>query len=557
MAYQPHSNKSLSINNYLQIFAHFKVENMMQRKRSQNFMPVIFAAIFLLGLVMGYGLNSRIGGGSFWGGSKNSSLQEISNLVKSKYVDEVGIDSINAFAVEEMLSHLDPHSIYISPTELARVNDQMDGHFTGVGILYDMIDDTLNIMRLIKDGPAEKAGVMIGDKLIKINDSVNVVGKKINDESLRKNIKGIEGSIVKFTFLRDGKEKKIEVKRAQIPIPSIDASYVIENKTGYIRINKFAERTYEEFMQSLEGLQKQKIENLILDLRGNGGGYMHAATAIADEFLDGDKLIVYTQGNKSEKNEFRCRKEGLFEKGKLIVLIDETSASASEVLAGALQDWDRATIIGRRSFGKGLVQQQFNLSDGGALRLTVARYYTPLGRNIQKPYNQGKKKYMQELEERFHSNGKLKEDSGQQKGAAFKTPSGHIVYGGGGITPDYNIEFDTTMLNSVYGKLYYKDVFERFAYKYYTTNKAGISSYKTAADIKNKFELTNADWKLLQAIAAKDSIDVSNLNSVVKQEIIDKTRAVAARQIISNSAYFEINNINDTIVKKALEIIKK
>lgn len=518
-------------------------------------MPVIFAAIFLLGLAIGYGLNSRIGGGSFWGGSKNSSLQEISNLVKAKYVDEVGIDSINAYAIDEMLSHLDPHSIYIPPTELARVNDQMEGHFTGVGILYEMMDDTLNIMRLIKNGPAEKAGIMIGDKLLKINDSINIIGKKITDETLRNHIKGTEGSMVKFTLLRDGKEKTISIQRAQIPIPSIDAAYKIDDKTGYIRINKFAERTYEEFMQNMEALQKQKIENLILDLRGNGGGYMHAATAIADEFLDGDKLIVYTQGNKSEKNEFRCRKEGLFEKGKLIVLIDETSASASEVLAGALQDWDRATIVGRRSFGKGLVQQQFNLSDGGALRLTVARYYTPLGRNIQKPYNQGKKKYMHELEDRFHTNAKA--DTNTQKGITYKTPNGHIVYGGGGITPDYTIDFDTSMLQSVYGKLYYKDVLDKFVYKYYTTNKTAIANYKTAADIKNKFELTNADWILMQTIANKDSISISNLNPTVKQLITDKIKAIAARQFISNSAYFEINNTADSTVIKALEIIKK
>ncbi len=527
----------------------------MQRKRSQNFMPVIFAAIFLVGLAVGYGLSSRIGGGSFWGGSKNSSLQEISNLVKAKYVDEIGIDSINAFAIDEMLSHLDPHSVYIPPIELARVNDQMEGHFTGVGILYEMMDDTLNIMRLIKDGPAEKAGIMIGDKLLKINDSINIVGKKITDETLRNHIKGIEGSMVKFTLLRDGKEKNVSVQRAQIPIPSIDAAYKIDDKTGYIRINKFAERTYEEFMQNMEALQKQKIENLVLDLRGNGGGYMHAATAIADEFLDGDKLIVYTQGNKSEKNEFRCKKEGLFEKGKLIVLIDETSASASEVLAGALQDWDRATIVGRRSFGKGLVQQQFNLSNGGALRLTVARYYTPLGRNIQKPYNQGKNKYMHELEDRIHTIAKA--DSNIQKGISYKTPNGHIVYGGGGITPDYIINFDTTILQSIYGKLYYKDILEKFVYKYYTTNKAAIANYRTATDIKNKFELNNTDWILLQNLATKDSIDLSNINPMNKQLINDKIKAIAARQFISNNAYFEINNTTDSTVIKALEILKK
>ena len=383
----------------------------MQQKSKQSLMPVVFALIFLMGLAIGYALSNRVGGGSFFNGGKGSSLQEISNLIKAKYFDDIGIDSITAYAADEMLSHLDPHSVYIPPTELGSVNDQMDGHFTGIGIMYDCIDDTLNIMRLIKGGPAEKAGILIGDKLLKANDSVNLIGKKVNDASLKKHLRGVEGSRVKLTLLRDGIVKTIELKRASIPISSIDAAYLIDNKTGYIKINKFAERTYEEFMQSLEALQKQKIENLVLDLRGNGGGFMHAATAIADEFLDGDKLIVYTQGNKSERTEFRCKKEGLFEKGKLVVLIDETSASASEVLAGALQDWDRASIIGRRTFGKGLVQEEYQLKDGSAIRITVARYYTPSGRCIQKPYGKGISDYSMEIYKRYKHGEFLHGDS--------------------------------------------------------------------------------------------------------------------------------------------------
>ena len=529
---------------------------MMQSKSSQRWMPIVFATIFLAGLAMGYVLNGKVGGGSFLGNSRSSSLQEISNLIKSKYVDEVGIDSINAYAADEMLSHLDPHSVYIPPAELERVNNQMEGHFTGIGILYDNIDDTLNIMRLIKGSPAEKAGVLIGDKLLKANDSISLLGKKISDPMLKKNLRGAEGTTLKLDLLRDGITKKIAIKRAAIPIPSIDASYIIENKTGYIKINKFAERTYEEFMQSLEALQKQKMESLIVDLRGNGGGYMHAATAIADEFLDGDKLIVYTQGNKSAKTEIRCRKEGLFEKGKLVVLIDETSASASEVLAGALQDWDRATIIGRRSFGKGLVQQQFNLSDGGALRLTVARYYTPLGRNIQKSYSQGKQKYMQEMGERYHNGSMQKDDSIAMKGTAFKTPKGNTVYGGGGIMPDYFVGVDTNIIHSIWGKLYIKGVFEKFVYKYYLANKQSITQYKTADDVEKRFVLNDNDWKLMQSFATKDSIDISNLSIQSKQEIVDKTKSTAARLFVNDAAYYQLNNTTDDVVKKALELVR-
>ena len=520
-------------------------------------MPVVFALIFLLGLGMGYALSGNMGTGNFFSKNKGATLQEISNLIKSKYVQEIDVDSINAYAADEMLSHLDPHSVYISPKDLQGINDAMEGQFVGIGIMYNSINDTLNILKIIKNGPAEKAGVLIGDKLLKVNDSIVLIGKNIKDNYIKNNIRGEEGSLIKLLILRDGVVKKINVTRAAIPIPSIDAAYIIAPKTGYIKINKFAERTYEEFMQNLERLQKQKIENLILDLRDNGGGYMHAATAIADEFLDGEKMIVYTEGKHTNKNEFRCKKEGLFENGKLIVLINETSASASEVLAGALQDWDRATIVGRRSFGKGLVQQQYNLSDGGALRLTVARYYTPLGRNIQKTYSGGKQKYMQELEERYSYGEMIKVDSILQKGKEYKTPKGHLVFDGGGITPDYFIGIDTANYTPTIIALFYKDVIEKFVFNFYNNNKTTLKKLTTATDVINKLSLTNNDWNLLQSIAQKDSIDISKISEVNKTYLIQKIKANVAKTFINDEVYTEVENLSDAVVKKAVELLKQ
>jgi carboxyl-terminal processing protease len=284
---------------------------------------------------------------------------------------------------------------------------------------------------------------------------------------------------------------------------------------------------------------------------------MSVATGIAVEFLDGDKLIVYTQGDKSPRYEYRCRKEGLFEKGALTVLVDESSASASEVLTGALQDWDRATIVGRRTFGKGLVQQQFSLSDGSALRLTVARYYTPLGRNIQKPYaNKSKKEYEQEWIERFHDGEVVIGDTSKPKGEAFKTPKGHIVYGGGGITPDVFVPYDTSNINSDVIKMYYKGTINNFVYQYYVRNKAALSGVKGIDEMEKKFNPGEKEWQALSAFAATDSINIAHVPAKEKTDVLKRMKALMARQVWRNEGYYEEINKNDEIVNKALELMK-
>jgi carboxyl-terminal processing protease len=350
----------------------------------------------------------------------------------------------------------------------------------------------------------------------------------------------------------------IEVTRGRIPVSSIDAAYMIDGQTGYIKLNKFTENSYEEFMESLERLQQEGMKNLVYDLRGNGGGFMNEAVEMADEFLDGDKLIVYTEGVNSKKREYRARRPGLFEQGKLVILVDELSASASEVLAGSLQDWCRASIIGRRTFGKGLVQEQYGLSDGSAIRLTVARYYTHLGRGIQRPYEKGRKVYMDELWERFSTGELLNADSNKiSRGKLFVTVCLDTVYGGGGIMPNVFVPLDTSRYQRTVNRLLNDGGFSSFVYNYYLRHKPQIDRYSNATDYAVHFNNGEDMWEELIRSAAKDSINLSTVTGREKESLRLRLKALLARYRWRNTGFFQVLNTDDAVVKRALELIYK
>lgn len=529
----------------------------MNTKKKQVWLPLLFSLTMITGMYFGYKMRDNMPGKSFFFAEKRKPVQEIMDLIKNRYVDDVQIEALADTAIQAILSKLDPHSVYIPAGELQQVNEELAGKFFGIGIEFSIFNDTLHVINVLKDGPGFKAGLLTGDKFLRINDST-VAGNKTNAEIFKNLLRGNRGTKVAITFLRNTDQKQVTITRDAIPLSSIDAGYMVTSDIGYIRLNKFSSVTYREFMETLEVLKKTGLQKLVLDLRGNGGGILDQAVEIADEFLDGDKLITYTEGKHIEKKEYRCRRVGQFEKGALVVLADEGTASASEVLIGALQDWDRATIIGRRSFGKGLVQEQFDLTDKSALRLTVARYFTPIGRSIQRPYINGGKAYYQEINDRFHDGETQHTDSiKNDTGKIYKTRAGKTVYGNGGITPDYFVALDTAFYNNGVMQLNAKGSFSNFAYQYFLQNKAALNTYKKPADFIAGFTLPDADWNKFVLQAEKDSINLKSIAVNDKTQLVNEIKANIARQIWRLEGYFEVKNTNDKEILKALSIISK
>lgn len=524
-----------------------------KEEKHNPYLPFILAIVLATGIFLGYitSMNSS-NKPSIGNNLETGKMEYILNYIEKKYVDTVNTKDLEEKAINDMLSNLDPHSFYIPPVDLKDINDDMRGDFEGVGVEFYIVEDTIIIVTAIANGPSEQVGILAGDKIIAVNDSI-VAGVGVQNRDVVKLLKGPKNTKVKVTMLRHNEEIDFQITRGKIPLYSVDIAYMLNNKTGLIKINKFSSTTYDEFYKSLKKLQKEGLKNLIIDLRGNGGGYLREAVFMADEFLAGEKLIVYTEGTHYKRENYTAGRPGDFEEGKLSILIDENSASASEILSGALQDWDRATIIGRRSFGKGLVQEQYNMADNSALRLTVAKYYIPSGRSIQKVYS-NKDDYKKEVFDRYQHGEFYSQDSIHNNDSLiyFTKIKNRKVYGGGGITPDIFVPFDTIQNNSYVNRLKIK--VPEFVYNYYSDYSERFTPYNSVENFNANFIVTEKlfDDFLTYAESKGWKKDFSKL-SENKENLKDFLKAYFAKQLFQNEGYFRLAYKNDPVIKKALE----
>jgi len=531
-------------------------------KRFNIWTPLTFSVILVLGILIGFQLNKYLAKKRPISNvvERNDRLEEIIDIIGSKYVDSVSADSLYEDAVNGILKHLDPHTVYIPAKDLASVTEDMEGNFKGIGVEFYILHDTLMVTSVLKNGPSSDAGILPGDKLLKVNDS-SIVG--VSSESIISKLRGIEGSSIKLSLLRSAENRylDVDVKRGVIPIFSIDAAYMMDAQTGYIRINRFSATTYREFMKALNTLLAAGMKQMVLDLRQNPGGYLDAATAIADELIGGDKLLVYTQGRASEKEEYMSGQKGKFENGKLVVLVDEGSASASEILAGAVQDWDRGVIIGRRSYGKGLVQEQFELGDGSALRLTIARYFTPSGRSIQRPYSKGREVYEEDFENRFRDGSLTAPDTFSSFDTVryFTEQRHRVVYGGGGIKPDIITPYETNRFAGELYELLSSPMLNNTIYEYFSRNSREMSIYKNFRQFDAGFAVT-ADMmaKLkanFQAEYGKQAAKVWT-DARAMDVLRNRIKATLARMLFRSGGYYQEINKDDNVIRRALGILR-
>lgn len=529
----------------------------MDKKKLRVWLPLLFSLCVVIGMFIGYRLRGNMPNRNIFFVEKQKPVQEVLDLITRKYVDDVNTDSLGTVAIESILSGLDPHSVYIPASKLEEVNENLEGVFFGIGIEFSIINDTVTTLRVMEGGPGQKAGIKPGDKIIKVNDSL-VAGNKTNSDILKKLIRGKGGSRVNLTLLRLNQEIEKEVRRGPVIVSSIDASYMADDTTGFIRINKFSDNTYKEFMAAMDKLNAQGMKALILDLRDNGGGILTEAVHIADEFLDGNKLITYTEGAHAAKKEYRCDKPGVFEKGKLCVIINEGTASASEILAGALQDWDRAEIVGRRSFGKGLVQEQYELGDGSGLRLTVARYYTPLGRSIQRSYQNGNDAYYHEILERFQTGEMESADSiVHPDKKTYKTALGKVLYSNDGITPDIYVPLDTSQLDKPVMRSLLNGSLDQFATNNFLANQDFFAKLQTVTDFIAHFNVSDTLLRHFEIRSKKDSIYFNPQNHRQMGQLALQIKQLTARLIWGTQGFFETKNPNDPMFIKSLEALRE
>jgi len=483
-------------------------------------------------------------------------FREVLNITSRYYVDDIDSQKLTEAAIRGMLEELDPHSVYMSADVVKRENESFQGSFEGIGVEFDIINDTLTVVSPISGGPSEKLGILAGDKIVKI-DGANCV--KISRDDVPKKLRGPKGTIVKVSIVRSGLSKPLdfEITRDKIPIYSVDASFMIDDKTGYIKVSRFASTTHDEFMQNMNKLRGAGMKMVILDLRGNPGGYLDQAFKMASEFLPAGKKIVYTKSRIKEFEEVYNSTGGAFQDIPLILLVNEGSASASEIVAGAIQDWDRGLIVGENTFGKGLVQRQFPLADGSAFRVTTARYFTPSGRLIQKPYEGGKYKNpimmydTLEGENLYHEHEQESKDTTKLE---FKTMGGRTVYGGGGVTPDFFVKLDT--LTSFTVQLRRLNLFYEYAEKYMTANRKNIeSSYPNYSDFSSKFVVTETMLKNLVELAKERKVEFNNEAYTRDLDFIKTSiKSQIARDIWGNEGSYAVFMANDDQVRKALTL---
>ncbi|MDY5471709.1 MAG: S41 family peptidase [Prevotella sp.] len=531
----------------------------MNTKKPNRFMPLIMALCVIAGILIGTFYANHFSGNRL--NIINSGSNRLSNLlhiINDQYVDKVDIDSLVDIAIPQILADLDPHSVYISAKDAQAVADDLKGSFSGVGIEFTIRQDTIRVQNVVKNGPAQRAGIIAGDKIVSV-DGKPFVGKIVTNEEAMRRLKGPKDTKVKLGVVRYGQKavKYFTITRGDIPQKSITAAYMLDENTGYIKVRSFGETTYPEMLIALAQLSQEGFQNLVIDLRDNTGGYMNSAVQMANEFLPKNKLIVYMEGRKSPRQDFRSDGHGSYQKLPLCVLINEGSASASEIFAGAIQDNDRGTIIGRRSFGKGLVQQQLGFPDGSMIRLTIARYYTPSGRCIQKPFTAGDTKdYESDIVTRYEHGEFFSQDSIKHQGPAYHTSIGRTVYGGGGITPDIFVPEDTLGMTSYYKQAAMSGLILQFAFTYTDNNRPKLNTFRDMMAM-SKYLVQQNTVEKFATYADKNGLKRRNLMIRKSHKLLEKSiNSRIIYNIMNDEAWTAYLNLDDPTIERALVVFK-